>query len=103
MFRVRRRADVRRRMRPIVLAVLFGVSAGHLPAMAHARAAGEAGAKTAAVTAPAQPLAFWNCPVNDPVPHTIRGAKLIQAHALAPPLKSKTRLVVDVSNAPPQP
>jgi len=72
-------------------------------AMVHASAAGESGAKVAAVAAPAEPDGFWNGPVNDPVPGTIKGGKVIHAQALAALLKHKNAVVVDVSNAPRRP
>jgi PQQ-dependent catabolism-associated CXXCW motif protein len=71
--------------------------------MVHAGTAGEAGDKVAAVAAPAEPEGFWNGPVNDPVPDTIRGGKIIHAQALAALLKDKNAVVVDVSNAPRRP
>jgi PQQ-dependent catabolism-associated CXXCW motif protein len=89
MYQVRRRAD-------IVLAVLLGV-------LAQASAAGDAGAAASAVTPPAEPEEFWNGPPNDPVPHTIKGGKVIHAHDLAALLKSKNVVVVDVSNGPRRP
>jgi len=78
--------------RLIVLAVILGV-------LAQASAAGDAGAAAPAVTAPTEPAEFWNGPLNDPVPHTIKGGKVIHAQALATLLKSKNTVVVDVSNA----
>jgi PQQ-dependent catabolism-associated CXXCW motif protein len=90
-------------MRPIVraaaLAVTLSVSVGPMVAMVDAGAAGEAGAEVAAVAAPAEPEGFWNGPVNDPVPGTIRGGKIIHAQALAALLKDSNAVVVDVSNA----
>lgn len=74
--------------------------------MAHASAGGEAGSKTAAVAAPAKPAepeGFWNGPVNDPVPHTIKGGKVIHARALVALLKRTDAVVIDVSNAPRRP
>jgi len=56
-----------------------------------------------AVTAPAEPEGFWNGPINAPVPHTIKGGKLIHTQALAALLKRKNAVVVDVSNAPHRP
>jgi PQQ-dependent catabolism-associated CXXCW motif protein len=92
-------------MRPIVRAVVIaatlGVWVGPMSAMVHASAAGEAGAKVVAVRA--EPEGFWNGPVNDPVPGTIKGGKVIHAQALAALLKQKNVVVVDVSNAPRRP
>jgi PQQ-dependent catabolism-associated CXXCW motif protein len=90
-------------MRPIVVAVVLGVSVGQMPTMTHASAAGDAGANAAAVAAPAEPEGFWNGPVNDPVPHTIKGGKVIHTQALAALLKEKDVVVIDVSNAPRRP
>jgi PQQ-dependent catabolism-associated CXXCW motif protein len=92
-------------MRLIVLAVLWGISAwqNQMAVLAQASAAREVGAKAAAVTAPAEPEGFWKGPLNDPVPHTIKGGKVIHAQALAALLKSKNAVVVDVSNAPRRP
>ena len=94
-------------MRPIVrgavVAATLCVSVGPMLAMVHASAAGESGAKVAAVAAPAEPDGFWNGPVNDPVPGTIKGGKVIHAQALAALLKHKNAVVVDVSNAPRRP
>src|ERR1700704_1570727 len=94
-------------MRPIVRAVVIaatlGVWVGPMSATVHARAAGEAGAKVAAVAVRAEPEGFWNGPVNDPVPGTIKGGKVIHAQALAALLKQKNVVVVDVSNAPRRP
>jgi PQQ-dependent catabolism-associated CXXCW motif protein len=90
-------------MRPIVIAVVLCVSSGQMPAMAHASAAAEAGAQAAVVRS--EPEGFWNGPVNDPVPHTIKGGKVIHARSLAALLKDKDRsaVIVDVSNAPRRP
>jgi PQQ-dependent catabolism-associated CXXCW motif protein len=93
-------------MGPIVIAaavaVILSLSAGLVPAMA--RAGAEPGAKAAAVTAPAEPEGFWNGPVNDPVPHTIKGGKVIHTQTLAALLKDKDAVVVvDVSNSPRRP
>lgn len=70
-------------MRSIVLAAVLGVSV--------------------AVAAPVEPEGFWNGPVNDPVPHTIKGGKIIHTHALVALLKDKDAVVIDVSNAPRRP
>lgn len=46
---------------------------------------------------------FWNGPVNDPVPATIKGGKVIHTRALAALLKNQAVVLVDVSNAPRRP
>jgi PQQ-dependent catabolism-associated CXXCW motif protein len=71
--------------------------------MGHASAAGEAGAKAAAIATPAEPEGFWTGPLNDPVPLTIKGGRVIHTQALAALLKNKGAVVVDVSNAPRRP
>jgi PQQ-dependent catabolism-associated CXXCW motif protein len=81
-------------MRLIVAAVILGISVGQVPTSAHA---------AAPVAASAEPDGFWKGPVNDPVPNTIRGGKVIHAKALAALLKDKGVVVVDVSNAPRRP
>jgi PQQ-dependent catabolism-associated CXXCW motif protein len=95
-------------MRPIVTAAFVAVfalslAAGQMPAMAHASVTGDAAGKTAAVGAPAEPQGFWNGPVNDPVPHTIKGGRVIHTRALVALLKDQNAVVVDVSNAPRRP
>jgi PQQ-dependent catabolism-associated CXXCW motif protein len=53
---------------------------------------------------PQEPDGFWTGPVNDPVPATLKGGRIIHAHALAGLLKKDpTVVVVDVSNAPRRP
>jgi PQQ-dependent catabolism-associated CXXCW motif protein len=90
-------------MRSIVLAALLAVAVGQIPTVAHASCGGDAGAEAAAVAAPVEPEGFWNGPVNDPVPHTIKGGKVIHTHALVALLKDKDAVVIDVSNAPRRP
>jgi len=70
-------------LRAAIAAVVLSVSVGQMPTMAHTDAAGDAGAKAPAVAAPAEPEGFWTGPVNDPVPHTIKGGKVIHTQALA--------------------
>jgi PQQ-dependent catabolism-associated CXXCW motif protein len=56
-------------------------------------------------TPPHEPAGFWMGPVNDPVPATLTGGKVIHTHELAALLK-RTKgqaVVVDVSNAPRRP
>jgi PQQ-dependent catabolism-associated CXXCW motif protein len=50
-----------------------------------------------------EPTGYWTGPVNDPVPTTIQGGKVIQTPALAALLKSTHAVVVDVSDAPHRP
>jgi len=54
---------------------------------------------------PAEPDGFWTGPVNDPVPVSLRGGKVIHTRALAALLKSRGSpvVIVDVSNAPQRP
>jgi PQQ-dependent catabolism-associated CXXCW motif protein len=79
-------------MRAVVIALVLGMSAGQVAALAYASAA-------------AEPDGFWTGPVNDPVPETIKGGKVIHTQALAALLKDKdgSAVVVDVSNAPRRP
>ena len=58
----------------------------------------------AVASAPAEPEGFWTGPVNDPVPASIKGGKVIHTKALAALLKKGGPVViVDVSNAPRRP
>jgi PQQ-dependent catabolism-associated CXXCW motif protein len=58
----------------------------------------------ALLAAPPEPDGFWNGPINDPVPNTIKGGTVIHTTALAALLKrSKPPVVVDVSNGPRRP
>jgi PQQ-dependent catabolism-associated CXXCW motif protein len=72
-----------------------------------ALALAESGTATAGVAAtpPPEPAGFWTGPVNDPVPATLEGAKVIHTHDLAALLKHKqgNPVIVDVSNAPRRP
>jgi PQQ-dependent catabolism-associated CXXCW motif protein len=56
-------------------------------------------------SAAAEPDGFWTGPVNDPVPDTIKGGKVIHTQDLAALLKDKpgSAVIVDVSNAPRHP
>jgi PQQ-dependent catabolism-associated CXXCW motif protein len=57
-----------------------------------------------ASAAPPEPPGFWTGPVNDPVPETITGGKVIHTQALAALLHQKTpTVIVDVSNGPRRP
>ena len=93
-------------MRLIVAAVILGTSVGPIPTLTRAAAADEARTvpRAATVATPAEPDGFWKGPVNDPVPNTIKGGKVIHAKALAALLKKdEGAVVVDVSNAPRRP
>jgi len=57
----------------------------------------------AVLLATAEPSGFWTGPVNDPVPTTIQGGKVIHAEALAALLKTTRAVVVDVSDSPHRP
>jgi PQQ-dependent catabolism-associated CXXCW motif protein len=100
---VRRRADIQVGRRivsaALVALVVLSHSAGQAALAEPSVVAGKAGARTAAVTGPAEPEGFWNGPVNDPVPHTIKGGRVIHTKALAALLKSKDAVLIDVSNA----
>jgi PQQ-dependent catabolism-associated CXXCW motif protein len=86
-----------------IAVVVLSLAAGQLPAMAQASVTNESAGKTAAMGAPAEPEGFWKGPVNDPVPHTIKGGRVIHTKALATLLKDGSAVVVDVSNAPRRP
>jgi PQQ-dependent catabolism-associated CXXCW motif protein len=64
-----------------------------------------AGTSTATSSAPPEPDGFWNGPINDPVPNTIKGGKVIHTQRLAALLKRKGHppVIVDVSNGPRRP
>ena len=55
-----------------------------------------------ATTAP-EPPGFWTGPVNDPVPTTIKGGRVIHTQKLHALLKRSNAVVVDVSDAPRRP
>ena len=57
----------------------------------------------AVLLATAEPSGFWTGPVNDPVPETLQGGKVIHAEALAALLKSTHPVVIDVSDYPHRP
>jgi PQQ-dependent catabolism-associated CXXCW motif protein len=63
------------------------------------------GTPAAENTVAPEPEGFWTGPVNDPVPATIQGGKVIHTQQLAGLLKAKGNsvVVVDVSNAPRRP
>jgi PQQ-dependent catabolism-associated CXXCW motif protein len=75
--------------------------------LASALALAGSGAATAGVPAapPPEPAGFWTGPLNDPVPATLEGGKVIHTHDLAALLKHKEgkAVIVDVSNAPRRP
>ena len=81
-----RRGLAARLMRSFALACVLGSSAGHAGVVA-------------------EPDGFWTGPVNDPVPNTIKGGRVIHTQALAALLKDKggSAAIVDVSNAPRRP
>ncbi len=66
-------------------------------------AIGPAAAATTITTPPPEPTGFWTGPVNDPVPATLKGGKVIHTRDLAALLKHTKAVVVDVSNAPRRP
>ena len=51
----------------------------------------------------AEPVGFWDGPVNSPTPGTLTGGTVIRASDLAAMLKTDRAVVVDVSNSPPRP
>jgi PQQ-dependent catabolism-associated CXXCW motif protein len=61
------------------------------------------GACAQALAAPPEPEGFWTGPVNDPVPATVRGGKVIHTRELAALLEKKDLVIIDVSNAPRRP
>jgi PQQ-dependent catabolism-associated CXXCW motif protein len=59
---------------------------------------------SAAEPAPApEPESYWTGPINGPVPATLRGAHIIDAHALARLIEQGDAVIVDVSNLQPKP
>jgi PQQ-dependent catabolism-associated CXXCW motif protein len=63
------------------------------------------GTARAGVAGVPEPDGFWTGPVNDPVPTTLKGGKIIHAGSLAALLKHTggKAVVVDVSNSPRRP
>ena len=59
----------------------------------------------AAPPATPEPSGFWTGPINDPVPTSLQGGRVIHAKALAASLKLDNHpvVIVDVSNAPRRP
>lgn len=51
----------------------------------------------------AEPQGFWTGPVNDPVPATIQGGKVIHTQQLNELLQNSKPLVIDVSDSPRRP
>ena len=87
-------------MRPVVavlVAALASVTIGS------AATAGSNAKPGVAATPPPEPTGFWTGPVNDPVPATLKGGKVIHTRDLAALLKHTNAVVVDVSNAPRRP
>jgi PQQ-dependent catabolism-associated CXXCW motif protein len=54
-------------------------------------------------TPAAEPSGYWSGPINNPVPTTIAGGKVIRAPALAALVKRGDAVIIDVSNAPRRP
>jgi PQQ-dependent catabolism-associated CXXCW motif protein len=50
-----------------------------------------------------EPKGFWTGPVNDPVPATLQGGKVIHTEALSALLQQLKPVVVDVSDSPHRP
>jgi PQQ-dependent catabolism-associated CXXCW motif protein len=82
-------------MRLLAHVLLLGVASLALPA-----------------TPPAEPPGFWTGPVNDPVPATVQGGKVIHTQQLAALLEKRSTpfasptsavVIVDVSNGPRRP
>lgn len=72
-------------MRPVALALLLTLS-------------------STVLGAPPEPDSFWEGPVNDPVPDTIKGGTVIHTGALVALLKrNNSPVIVDVSNGPRRP
>lgn len=96
-------------IRPGVAAVIMGMFAGCIAVTPAARAdtakAATASKASKAATVAQEPAGFWSGPVNDPVPGTIKGGKVIHARELAALLKARAgaAIVIDVSNAPRRP
>ena len=102
-------------MRPTVVALASVLAACTvLGTFAYTATAGVAATSTPesvvpskdAKTADHEPDGFWTGPVNDPVPATIKGGKVIHTQDLAALLQhknGKAAVVVDVSNAPRKP
>src|SRR5262249_30195486 len=62
-------------------------------------------ARLAPAAAPPEPEGFWTGPVNDPVPETLHGGRVIHTQELAALLKRGpvAVVIVDVSNGPRRP
>jgi PQQ-dependent catabolism-associated CXXCW motif protein len=73
--------------------------------LAAALAANFAAQAAPAPPATPEPPGFWTGPINDPVPPSLQGGRVIHAKALAALLKLDERsiVIVDVSNAPRRP
>lgn len=52
---------------------------------------------------PSEPVAFWDGPINGPVPATLSGGKVIHAQDLAALLAKERPVLIDASNAPRRP
>ena len=84
----------------LIIAFMLGLPGAQAGAPAHGSAVAEPHPD-----AVSEPHGFWTGPVNDPVPNTIEGGKVIHTRALAALLKHKngSAVIVDVSNAPRRP
>jgi PQQ-dependent catabolism-associated CXXCW motif protein len=100
-------------MRPTVVALVSVLVSTGSVALTYTAEAGVAATPTPEPVVPVkdkktadhEPDGFWTGPVNDPVPATIKGGKVIHTQDLAALLKKKgtDAVVVDVSNAPQKP
>src|SRR5882724_7482640 len=93
-------------MRPLVVVLVAALALVTIGSTATADPAATAGSNAAAATIttpPPEPTGFWTGPVNDPVPATLKGGKVIHTRDLAALLKHTNAVVVDVSNAPRRP
>src|SRR5258707_1636216 len=86
-------------MRPIVVVLVAALALTGLGATDPSATAG------VAASPPPEPAGFWTGPVNDPVPATLEGGKVIHTQDLAALLKHKqgSAVIVDVSDAPRRP
>src|SRR4051812_40861852 len=57
----------------------------------------------ALLLAAAEPQGFWTGPVNDPVPATLQGGKVIHTQALNELLQKSQPIIIDVSDSPRRP
>ena len=105
-------------MRPLVVVLVAALALGIIGTIAMAGSAttadptalagsaatvGTGATAGAAPIPPPEPTGFWTGPINDPVPATLQGAKVIHTRDLAALLKHTNAVVVDLSNAPRRP